>query len=99
MVTEGHDDGVSAQDDDVNALLTIGAIALALYVASVFIWPRQRCRRCQNFSGREHAPFPLGSLAFRLCRRCGGRGWHVRPMRRFLGGRSKFDGSGVWQGP
>lgn len=81
----------------MNGLLTIGAIALALYVLSVFIWPRTRCKRCQAFTGRDHQPF--GSLNFRQCRRCGGKGWHVRRMRRLLGGSSRFDGSGVWQGP
>lgn len=81
----------------MSALLAIAGIVVALYIVSVFVWPRQRCRKCQTFSGRDHAP--LGRLAFRVCRRCGGRGWHVRPMRRLLGSRSKFDGSGVWQGP
>jgi hypothetical protein len=70
----------------------------AVYLWSVFRWPRQRCRKCQAHSGRDHAPFPLGRLVYRRCRRCNGTGWHVRRMRRILGG-PLDDGTGVWQGP
>lgn len=81
----------------VEVLLVI-AFLVVFYVASVFLWPRTRCRHCYRSTGRAHQPF-FPTRNYRQCRRCGGRGWHVRPMRRFLGGRSKEDGSGVWQGP
>ncbi|MDD7964819.1 hypothetical protein [Actinomycetospora lemnae] len=83
--------------DGVTLIWVVVAVVVVAYVFSVFRWPRQRCKRCTNFSGRIHAPF--GSVTYRKCTRCKGTGWHIRPMRRFLGGRDKFDGSGVWQGP
>jgi hypothetical protein len=81
----------------VTLLVTIVAVVVVIYVWSVFHWPRQRCRKCQNFSGRDHSP--LGRFTYRRCRRCKGTGWHIRPMRRILGGSNLDDGSGVWQGP
>ena len=83
----------------MSLLLIIGAFVVVFYVAGVFLYPRQRCKKCQAFTGRDHQPLSLRGLSHRQCRRCGGLGWHVRPMRRLLGSRSRFDGSGVWQGP
>lgn len=84
---------------DLTTLLVVGAVVVVVaYVWSVFHWPRQRCRKCQAFSGRDHAFVPFGRLVFRRCKRCNGRGWHVRRMRRILGG-PLDDGAGVYQGP
>jgi hypothetical protein len=79
-------------------LIVIAAVVVVVYVWSVFRWPRKRCRRCYLATGRDFAPFPLGRYVYRRCRRCNGSGWHVRPMRRILGG-PLDDGAGVYQGP
>jgi hypothetical protein len=78
-------------------LIVIGVVLVVLYVWSVFHWPRKRCRKCYPAAGRDFGPLP-GSWTFRRCRRCNGRGWHVRRMRRILGG-PLDDGAGVYQGP
>jgi hypothetical protein len=79
------------------ALIVLAAVLLVGYVASVFLFPRTRCRRCKT-TGRNHQPF-FPTRNYRMCKKCKGRGWHVRPMRRFLGGPSTSSGAGVWQGP
>ncbi|MBF9129312.1 hypothetical protein I0C86_10060 [Plantactinospora sp. S1510] len=63
------------------ALLLLALLAVTLgYLATCWIFPFVACRRCHG-TGKCRAPF---GRAFRLCSRCDGDGYPLRPGRLVL---------------
>ncbi|MEV0647494.1 hypothetical protein AB0I28_19720 [Phytomonospora sp. NPDC050363] len=59
----------------------LGTVILAgLYAVHCLIWPFKPCRTCRG-APKNRGPF---SQAYKLCRRCKGRGGRIRTGRKLL---------------
>lgn len=59
-------------------LAAVVLLWIASYALACYVWPFARCKRC---TGTGTRPSPSGK-AFRVCRKCKGRGRRIRTGRR-----------------